>query len=116
MQRLEVVLSRLQRKGLKAKLSKCHFFKQEVQYLGHRVSREGVATDPEKTPAVANWRWPCDVTEVRSFLGFYRCFVNGFAQLAVPLHQLVADVLKVVKKGKAKPGMFLPDMWTEGCE
>lgn len=41
LQRLEVVLSRLKNKGLKAKLSKCHFFKQEVQYLGHRVRGGG---------------------------------------------------------------------------
>ncbi len=101
LQIFEVVLSQLKKKGLKAKLSKCHFFKQEVQYLGHRVSREGVATDPEKISAVANWRRPRDVTEVRSFLGFcsyYRCFVKGFAQLAARLDQLVADVLKTAKK------------------
>lgn len=64
LQRLEMVLSRLQQKGLKAKLSKCHFFRREVQYLGHRVSKEGVATDPEKVSAVSNWMRPCDVTEV----------------------------------------------------
>ncbi len=82
LQRLEMVLSRLQLKGLKAKLSKCHFFEKEVQYLGHCVSREGVATDPDKISAVENWRVPRDVTEVRSFLGFcsyYHHFVKGFA-------------------------------------
>lgn len=86
-QRLEMVLSRLNQKGLKAKLSKCRFFQTEVQYLGHRVSREGVATDPEKISAVSNWKQPRDVTEVRLFLGFcsyYRRFVKGFAQLAAP--------------------------------
>ncbi len=59
------------------------------------------------------------MTEVRSFLGFcsyYRRFVKGFSQLAAPLHQLVADLLKAVKKSKAKPGMFLPNMWTDECE
>jgi len=40
LQRLEVVLSRLKKKGLKAKLSKCHFFKEEVHYLGHRVCKK----------------------------------------------------------------------------
>lgn len=77
-----------------------------------------MATDPEKTSAVANWRRPCDMTEVRSFLGFcsyYRHFVKGFAQLAAPLHQLVADLLKAARKSKAKPGM-LPNMWTNECE
>ncbi|XDV45359.1 hypothetical protein PO909_013473 [Leuciscus waleckii] len=119
LQRLEMVLSRLQQKGLKAKLSKCHFFRREVQYLGHRVSKEGVATDPEKISAVSNWRRPCDVTEVRSFLGFcsyYRRFVKGFAQLAAPLHQLVADVIKAAKMSRTRPAAVLPSMWTERCE
>ncbi|XP_034085120.1 uncharacterized protein K02A2.6-like isoform X2 [Gymnodraco acuticeps] len=58
-----MVLSRFQMKGLKAKMSKCHFFQKEVQYLGHRVSSEGVATDPDKISAVENWRVPRDVTE-----------------------------------------------------
>ena len=117
--RLEMVLSRLQQKGLKAKLSKCQFFRTEVQYLGHRVSREGVATDPEKVSAVANWRRPQDVSEVRSFLGFcsyYRRFVKGFAQLAAPLHQLVADVIRVAKESRKRPAVVLPNMWTEECE
>lgn len=119
LQRLEMVLSRLQQKGLKAKLSKCHFFRREVQYLGHRVSKEGVATDPEKISAVSNWKRPCDVTEVRSFLGFcsyYRRFVKGFAQLAAPLHQLVADVIKAAKMSRTRPAAVLPSMWTERCE
>ena len=115
LQRLEMVLSRLQQKGLKAKLSKCHFFRKEVQYLGHRVSREGVATDPEKFSAVENWRRPRDVTEVRSFLGFcsyYRRFVKGFAQLAAPLHQLVADVITVAKQARTRLAAVLTSMWT----
>lgn len=69
LERLEMVLSRLQQKGLKAKLSKCHFFKTKVQYLGNRMSKEGIATDPEKVSTVSSWRRPSDVTEVRSFLG-----------------------------------------------
>lgn len=46
LERLEVVLSRLEREGLKAKLTKCMFFQQEVSYLGHVVSAKGVSTDP----------------------------------------------------------------------
>lgn len=119
LQRLEMVLGCLHQKGLKANLSKCHFFRKEVQYLGHRVSSEGVATDPEKISAVANWRRPRDITEVRSFLGFcsyYRRFVKGFAQLAAPLHQLVADVIKVAKQNGTRPAVVLPNLWTEECE
>ena len=52
--RLDLVLTRLQREGLKAKLEKCCFFRKEVQYLGHVISRDGVATDPSKVAAVHN--------------------------------------------------------------
>ncbi|XP_054872643.1 uncharacterized protein LOC129350363 [Amphiprion ocellaris] len=93
LERLEVVLQRLQQEGLKAKLTKCAFFQQEVRYLGHVVSDKGVSTDPTKVEAVASWPPPSTVTELRSFLGFascYRHFVEGFAKLAAPLHKLVA--------------------------
>ena len=47
--RLEYVFSRLRDHGLKLKISKCHFFMKEVSFLGHKVSEDGVATDPAKT-------------------------------------------------------------------
>uniref|UniRef100_A0A8C7XG91 ribonuclease H n=1 Tax=Oryzias sinensis TaxID=183150 RepID=A0A8C7XG91_9TELE len=93
--RLDRVLGRLHREGLKVKLEKCCFFRKEVNYLGHLVSREGVSTDPSKVSAVANWPHPTTVSELRSFLGFasyYRRFVEGFSKLAAPLHRLVAEL------------------------
>lgn len=92
-QRLDAVLGRLQREGLKVKLEKCSLFRPEVSYLGHVISRESVATDPGKIEAVAKWPRPSHVSELRSFLGFasyYRHFVDEFAKLAAPLHRLVA--------------------------
>ena len=92
LQRLDLVLGRLRHHQLKLKLSKCCFFRAQVQYLGHIVSAAGVATDPEKIRAVADWPTPRTVKELRAFLGFasyYRRFVEGFAKLATPLHRLV---------------------------
>lgn len=86
-QRLDAVLGRLQREGLKVKLEKCLFFRPEVSYLGHVISREGVATDPGKIEAVANWPRPSHVSELCSFLGFasyYRRFVEGFPKAGCP--------------------------------
>ncbi|KAL0161382.1 hypothetical protein M9458_045107, partial [Cirrhinus mrigala] len=117
LERLEVVLGRLKREGLKAKLEKCAFFKQQVKYLGHVVSSQGVATDPSKVEVVAKWGRPVNVTELRSFLGFasyYRRFVEGFAKLAAPLHKLVAEF--VGGRYKKSAGPSFASAWTEHCQ
>lgn len=121
LERMEVVLGRLQRENLKAKLSKCAFFKREVQYLGHVISSKGVSTDPSKIEAVAEWREPVTVTELRSFLGFasyYRRFVEGFSKLAAPLHALVAalDGTKAKRTARRASDKNFPAHWSERCQ
>ena len=54
-QRLDTVFTRLAEYGLKLELKKCAFFQSEMQYLGHRVSAAGIATNPEKVAAVERW-------------------------------------------------------------
>ena len=118
LERLEEVFFRLDQQGLKAKLSKCHFFQKQVKYLGHVVSEQGVATDPEKLAAVREWKRPSHLAELRSFLGFasyYRRFVESFAKLAAPLHHLVTRLSGPSKKGKT-PKTPLSDFWDEHCE
>ena len=51
------------------KFSKCDFFKDEIQYLGHVVTKEGILVDPEKIRAIEYWPVPKDVIDVRSFMG-----------------------------------------------
>ena len=117
LQRLELVLCRLRAHRLKLKLSKCRFFQKEVQYLGHVISAEGVATDPEKTRVVAEWPQPRTARDLRSFLGFasyYRRFVPGFAALAAPLHQAAAAAAGG-KKGTNLTGS-VGEHWSPECE
>ncbi|XP_016203988.1 uncharacterized protein LOC107644611 [Arachis ipaensis] len=76
---------------LYTKLSKCEFWKSEVKFLGHVVSQQRIAVDPAKVEAVMDWGQPTSVTEIRSFLGlvgYYRRFIKGFSQLALPLTKL----------------------------
>lgn len=89
--RLETVFQRMQKASLKLNPLKCELFCEEVPFLGHLVSREGVKTDPQKVAAVRDWPTPCAVTDVRSFVGlctYYRRFVRDFASVASPLHRL----------------------------
>ena len=114
---LLLVLCCLQREGLKAKLEKCQYFKEEVQYLEHGFASTGVSIDPKKIAAVADWPIPSNVHELRSFLGFasyYRRFVEGFGKLASPLHWLVADLMATKKRQVFR--IALQGAWTEQCK
>ena len=70
LKRLEAVFQKLCAAGLKLKPSKCFFFREEIEYLGHVVSGKGISTNPKKVEAVSKWPIPKTVYDVRSFLGF----------------------------------------------
>jgi len=87
---LRIVLQVLKEKQLFAKLSKCEFWLREVSFLGHVISKGGIAVDPSKVDAVMQWESPKSVFEVRSFLGlagYYQRFIEGFSKFALPLTQ-----------------------------
>ena len=109
--RLEGVLLKLQAAGLKLKPSKCDFFKEKITYLGHVVSKEGIATDNEKVRVIKEWPVPKTVTEVRSFLGFtnyYRKFIYKYAHVARPLNELISGENAKYKKRKVQ--------WSDACQ
>eukprot|EP00253_Pinus_taeda_P017661 PITA_17661 len=66
---LAAVLRLIREHQLYVKLSKCNFFQTKVHYLGHVVSKEGIAVDPEKIRAIMEWATPKNVDEARSFMG-----------------------------------------------
>jgi hypothetical protein len=66
---LRLVLQKLRDNQLYAKLSKCEFWLKEVLFLGHVITRGGIAVDPGKVRDVLNWEPPMTVSEIWSFLG-----------------------------------------------
>ena len=66
-------------------------FRQEVPFLGHIVGRQSSQAGPEKISTVNKYPAPKNATEVKSFLGlcsYYRRYVQYFAKITQPLHQL----------------------------
>ncbi|WVZ97379.1 hypothetical protein U9M48_042921 [Paspalum notatum var. saurae] len=89
---LRLVLQRLREHKLYAKFSKCEFWIDEVRFLGHVVSKGGIAVDPSKVSTVTNWKVPEIPKEVRGFLGlarYYRRFIENFSKIAKPMTSLL---------------------------
>ena len=87
---VEEVLTTLISSGIKIKVPKCEFFKSEVSFLGHKISKEGITKSPEYINKVKNFLKPTNVNEMRRFLGlanFQRKFVGNFATIAKPLSE-----------------------------
>ena len=90
-QRLELVLDRIMRYGLRLRKGKCSFKVSEVEYLGHMISARGLQTTKSKVTAVGEAPKPRNVQELRSFMGlvnYYGLFIRDLATIAHPLNKL----------------------------
>ena len=88
---LKIVIERISEAALKLKPSKCCFVLNEVEYLGHLVTPQGLKPKEGLVKAVTQFPRPTDVSSVRRFLGlasYYRLFIKNFAKIAEPLREL----------------------------
>ncbi|GBG86047.1 hypothetical protein CBR_g40948 [Chara braunii] len=91
---LRRVLETLRRAKYKANPYKCEFVRQELEYLGHFVTPEGISPVSDKIQAVQEWPEPRNVTDVRSSLGltgYYQCFIKGYSKIAAHLNKLQCE-------------------------
>ena len=96
---LDNVLNTLYKAGIKIKLSKCSFYTDSVQYLGHVFSSDGVRPNAEKLSAIIDAPTPTTVKQVQSFVGlctFYSRFINRFSDVMAPFYSLLRKDSKFV--------------------
>ena len=78
-------------------LRKSEFGKEEIKSLGHRISVEGITTDPEKVKAIQEFPTPKNCKQLKSFLGlanYYQRFTSKYAESTVPLLKLLNKGIK----------------------
>jgi hypothetical protein len=86
------VLQRLAKNGLRLDINKCEFEVQRCKYLGLIIdTQEGISMDPEKVAAIREWAAPTTIKGIRGFIGFanyYRDFIQDFSSIVRPLTAL----------------------------
>ena len=90
-EKLDKFLSRFAAAGLKIKPTKCKLLPERLVLLGHVVSKEGIAVDPEKVRVIKDWPAPSNLQELKSFLGhvgYHQKFILNYADVTAPLRKL----------------------------
>ncbi|GJZ34851.1 putative reverse transcriptase domain-containing protein [Tanacetum coccineum] len=96
---LRIILELLKKEKLYAKFSKCDFWINIMQFLGHVIDSQGIHVDPAKIETVKNWACPTTPTEVRQFLGlagYYQRFIEGFLKIAKSFTELTQKNKKYI--------------------
>ena len=86
------VLEQFMEHGLKLKPSKCNFFRTEIIYLGHKISAAEMEPGTDGLKVIAEIAPPATYTQVCKFLGtmgYFRCFIKGYARIAKLLNDLL---------------------------
>ena len=94
---LDQIFQRFRDAKLTLRPSKCKFAAKSVPYLGHVISKHGIAVNPDKTDAIRSFPTPQTQRQLRSFLGassYYRRFIKSYSLKAQPLYKLLHKNVK----------------------
>ena len=97
LQRLDEVLTRLEKAGLRAHRSKCEFMVKSVTFLGHRIDGDGLHPLSDKVDAVKNAPAPRNTRELKSYLGllsYYSKYLPNLSSVLAPLYELLCKDVK----------------------
>ncbi|GBG62440.1 hypothetical protein CBR_g30394 [Chara braunii] len=98
---LRTVLERLRQ----ANHDKCEFARQELEYLGHYVTPQGIRPLAVQIEVIRVWSEPTNTTDVRSFMGlagYYQRFITGYSRIAAPMTRLQSPKVPFVFDDNAR--------------
>ena len=91
LQNIKQVLSALNEYGMTLRLDKYEFFRQQVTYLGHVISADGLKPSEQRVKEIVKIPTPENVKQLESFIGklnYYGKFLPSFSTICAPLNRL----------------------------
>ena len=95
LENLEAVLTRLEETGLRLKRDTCAFLLPTVEYVGHKITAQGLQPTLDKVKAVQNAPAPQEVSQLKSFIGL----VNYYGKFLPDLSSVLAPFYRLFQKG-----------------
>ncbi|CAI4044360.1 uncharacterized protein SKDI_11G0240 [Saccharomyces kudriavzevii IFO 1802] len=127
-QQLDKVLSHLKEAKLIAKVDKCKFGQESVNFLGHQVSKHGIESLQEKCEAIRKMQIRKEIEGVQRFLGvcnFYRRFIHNCSHIAQPLVNFLSQIehwskrqeeaIENLRKALSSPPLLTPFTTGDNC-
>jgi hypothetical protein len=102
---LRKVFTKLREHRFTVKLSKCKFMEQQVKYLGHILSKDGIQADPAKIQTLQDWEFPPNATGMLQFLGlanYFRKFIPDYSRLSASLYHMTKKTVPFLKGEEAQ--------------
>lgn len=109
MQHISIVFKALNEANMKMSNEKSHFFRSEIEFLGHIIKHNKISVDPEKIATIRDYSQPKTLKQLRSFLGlasYYRKFIKDFAKITKPLTLHLRGENGLVKANKSSSVMI----------
>ena len=121
LEKLDVILNRLNKSGLKVNAQKSTFCTDQIEYLGFYITRDGIKPMDKKVKAILDLDRPKNIRDVRKVLGmiqYYRDLWEKRSHILAPLSDLVGIYSPTKKNGKkGKRKITTPKfVWSDECE
>lgn len=109
---LKILFEKLSEYGITLKQEKCLFGQNSIDFLGHKISQDGITPSSEKIQSILEFPRPTTLRQAQRFLGminFYHRFLSHLAEILCPIHAYLA----ICNPGKKSKNMNID--WPEEC-
>ena len=105
LEHLEKIFEKFRTSKLKVKLSKSEFFKEELEFLGHKIGIHGISPADDKISAIQRIKPPKNIKEVCSVVGLL-----GYLNFFIPTYsEMIRHMTKLTRKNT-------PFVWDDKCQ